>query len=248
MQQPSMLIVFMLVLARVGATLVTAPIFGEQAIPAQVKIGLSAIIAIILTPAQMSKVDPISTDPILFAILVGQQILIGLAFSLVFIAFFRAGEIAGELIGEQIGVTLAELRQGNEAMKTYGQLYNIVVGLIFLGIDGMHWVILGVNAGLDAMPITRVALTPQLVDSVMAVGTSAVKFGVLLALPLLATLLLADIITGLLGRAIPSLNLFVLGLPLKSALGLAVLMVGAPFTIAITIQILQQIPHLTIWR
>ncbi len=244
------LVVFLLVFARISSTLATAPIFGERALPVPVKIGLSALVAAIFTPAQAQAAGPIAPDAPTFVVLLGQQVLLGLAFSLIFIVIFRAGEAAGEIIGQQMGITLAGWAKpgGDSEMHAVAQLYNVVAGLIFLALDGQHWVLLSLGASLNAMPVTKVALTPGLLALLMPLGASAVEFALGLALPLLATSLLADLVTGLLNRAMPSLNIFVLGLPLKVALVLAGLLIAAPFTVAFMMQIIRQLPMMGLWH
>ena len=243
------LVVFMLIFARVGGAVVAAPILSEKAIPPQVKIGLSAIFAGILTPGQIPLTTPVSADPASFAILIAEQILLGLAFALVFTAIFIAGESAGELIGQQVGITLSTWTEtgGNSQMHSFGQIYHIIAGLIFLGLDGQHWVLLGLGASLNSMPVTHVSLSPNLVGVLMSMGTASLEFAVGLALPLLVTLLLADLITGLLGRAMPALNMFVIGLPLKVALALSGVFIAAPFTIVLLTQYMQHIPTIQLW-
>lgn len=249
MVQTSPLVIFLLIFARVTAAIVVAPIFSERAIPIQVKVGISAITAFILTPGQLQGADAVRPDPLTFAFFIGQQILLGLAFALVFVVIYRAAEMAGELIGQQLGVSLGSfVVSGQGEMHTVAELYHLVAGLLFLGLDAHQWVILGLGASFNALPVSRVALSPSLVGVLLPLGGAALQFALGLALPLLAVLLLADIITGLLGRAIPSLNLFVLGLPLKVLLGLAGLLLAAPFTIHVFIQIMQTIPHLRMWQ
>jgi flagellar biosynthesis protein FliR len=249
MAHPSLLVVFLLVWARIGGAIMAAPIYSERAIPMLVKAGLSAAIAGILTPEQMAVAGPISSDPASFVVLLGEQILLGLAFALVFVVIYRSAESAGELIGQQMGVTLGTWMGGDGDSQTHsiGQLYHIVASLIFLALDGQHWVILGLGASLNAMPVTHVTLSQNLAGTLMSLGTAAVMFAVGLALPLLVTLLLADIITGLIGRSIPALNLFVIGLPLKVALAVAGLIIAAPFTVALLSQYLQRLPTIRLW-
>ena len=51
---------------------------------------------------------------------------------------------------------------------------------------------------------------------------------VAIALPVTLVLLLAQIVTGVISRSAPSLNLFALGLPLGVLVGIAALIAGAP--------------------
>jgi flagellar biosynthetic protein FliR len=246
---PAPLVIWLLVFARVSSTLATAPIYGESALAVPVKIGLSALVALLFAPAQVQQAGPVASDPVAFAILLGQQVLLGLAFALVFTVVFRAGEAAGEIIGQQMGITLGGWQPPGEdnQMHSIAQLYHVVAGLLFLALDGQHWVLLSLGASFNAMPVTRVALTPGLVGVLLPLGGSAIAFAVALALPLLAAMLLADLVTGLLNRSMPSLNLFVLGLPLKVALAMVALVLAAPFTVAFVMQILRQATLLGLW-
>jgi flagellar biosynthetic protein FliR len=248
--QAPLLLVFLLVFARVSGTILAAPIFSERGIPMPVKIGFSALLAFILTPQQAQKSGAIATDPASFVLLLGEQVLLGLAFALVFIVVYRSAEAAGGLIGQQMGVTLGGgmNETGDGQNQAIGQLYTIIAGLIFLGLDGLHWVLLGLGDSLDTMPVTKVTLSNNLVQTLMPLGGAAIEFAVGLALPVLATLLLADFITGLLGRAMPALNLFVLGLPLKIALGVLAIMVALPFTIALLSNDFQNLTYLKLWH
>jgi len=243
----SSLVVFLLVFARISATLVAAPIFVERGLAVQVKIGLSAILAFILTPEQEKLSGPISEDPTHFIFIIAQQILLGLVYALIFLVVFSAAEMAGELIGQQMGITLVESSQPNGSVHSIGQLYHVIAGLIFLGLDGQHWLLLGIGSGLTAIPVSGVTLNASLLHAVLPLGATAFAGAVGAALPLLASLLLADILTGLIGRAIPSLNLFVLGLPLKVAITIAALIITAPFTIQVITEQLRQLPHLNLW-
>jgi flagellar biosynthesis protein FliR len=244
------LVIFLLVFARISAALAAAPIFSEAALAVQVKIGLSAIIAAILTPAQIQLAkDPIALNWPVFAVLAGQQVLLGLAFALVFTAIFRAAESAGEIIGQQTGITMAAAPNTMESSEIHAlaQITRIVAALIFLGLDGLQWVILSLGASLNAMPVTRVAFTPGLQSLLLPLATAALAYAVGLSFPLLATFLVSDLITGLLGRAMPSLNLFVLGLPLKVALGIGALIIAAPFLVEYITQTLRHLTALGLW-
>jgi flagellar biosynthetic protein FliR len=250
MSHAAPLVVFLLVFARISAAIVAAPVLSDGGVPAQIKIGLSAFVALLLTPDQVGRTHPISSDPVAFVMLMGEQIALGLGFALAFVAIFRAAEMAGELIGQQMGLTLGGwLRPDtSEDMHTLAQLYHILAAVIFLGLGGLQWVVLGLGQSLVAMPVTSVTLSPALAQSLLPLGSAALQFAVGLALPLLVTLLVADLITGLLGRAMPALNMLVLGLPFKMALGLAALLVAAPFTVAEIAQIMRQLPLVTPWH
>lgn len=244
------LIVFILVFVRVSAMLVAAPIFSDHSIPTAIKIGLSATVALIFTPAQVQVAQPISSDPLYFAYILIQQILVGLAFALIFIAMVNIGEMAGELIGIQMGISIPSGydKSNGESLKSVAEIYRILAMITFLSLDGQHWVLLAIGRSFITIPVTNVVLGPALLNTLMPLGLSAIEFSLGIALPLLTALLVADIVTGLIGRAIPALNMFALGLPLKSALAVIVIFFVLPFTIMQLSQNFMEIPYLSLWR
>ncbi len=248
-QAPSAILVFLLVFARVTGALTATPIYAERALPGQVKVGLSAMIAFLLTPAQIATAGSLPGDPIAIALLFAQQVLLGLAFALVFVVVYHAAEMGGSLIGQQLGVTLGTFgRAGGDQMSTISAIYNTMAGLLFLGLDAHHWVILGLGASFDALPVTQLpTLTPGLAAVLFPLGGAALQFALGMALPILVVLLLADLATGLLGRAIPALNMFVLGLPVKVLLGTIGILIALPYTIQVFIHLVQTLPDLRIW-
>jgi len=60
----------------------------------------------------------------------------------------------------------------------------------------------------------------------------ALELGVRVALPVALVLLLTELSVALLARAIPQINVFILGMPLKMLVGLTVLSVAMPSLLA----------------
>ncbi len=249
-QQASALIVFFLIFTRVTGALFAAPIYSEQQIPVTVKIGLSAVTAFLFTPEQMQNAGNISQDPAALVVLFAQELLIGLAFAFVFMVVYRAGDMAGSLVGQQIGITTPGIQMAgtNDTIAISGAVYNIIAGLIFLGLDGQHWIFLALGKSFIIAPITQMMLSQQIINTFLPLGLTALEYGFALAFPLLAALLLADFITGLINRAIPALNMFALNLPLKAAASIGVLLITLPYIIETIAQQMQTLPLISLWK
>ena len=64
--------------------------------------------------------------------------------------------------------------------------------------------------------------------------------GLMLSLPMLAALLIANIAMGILSRAAPQLNLFAVGFPLTLSAGFVVLMMALPYLLPPITRVLEE--------
>ncbi len=69
---------FLLILARLTAAVVASPLFGARSVPAQAKIGFSVLLALVVLPLQ-AQPEAISTNLLVFASMVGSEVMVGLA-------------------------------------------------------------------------------------------------------------------------------------------------------------------------
>jgi flagellar biosynthesis protein FliR len=225
---------FVLVFIRIVSALAVLPVFSHSAIPPMIKAGLAGVLALLLVPA-MSVTLPASTGTILDFFELGLRetvcgILIGFAGQFLFYAV----DIAGQLIGFQAGFSVvSSIDPNTEAQSTVlTQAYNLVAMLVFLSIDGHHMMIRALADSLRIIPIGQLSLDGRL-SQWMLLGTRGVMAdGIRMAAPMMVTLLLTDVGLGILTRVAPTLNVFVLGFPLKICVTLLMISVtlGAVFS------------------
>ena len=90
---------FLLVLARLSAALVAIPLFGARGVPAPAKIGLAALLSLIVLPLQSAPLTAPPTNLLPFASLVGSEVLVGLAIGVAVSLVFSALEMGATLVG-----------------------------------------------------------------------------------------------------------------------------------------------------
>ena len=98
---------FLLVLARLSAAIVAIPLFGARGVPPQAKIGLALLLSLIVLPLQQQPLTPVSTNLLVFASLVGSEVLVGLAIGIAISLVFHALEMGATLVGVQMGFGFA---------------------------------------------------------------------------------------------------------------------------------------------
>jgi flagellar biosynthetic protein FliR len=213
-----------LVLLRCTGFVVSAPILGHRAVPSPVKAGLAALLAVTL--AGGAAITP-GAQPILVAAPI--ELLIGVAMGLSFALAFAVMETIARLVSIQMGLSLGAVFDpvGGEASTPLGPLFAATSALLFLALN-LHLALVRVLAdSFRALPIGG-----QWPTNLFGAAANLVALGLELsarvALPLALVLLLVELSVALISRAIPQINVFFLGLPLKILVGIALIAVALP--------------------
>lgn len=207
-------------LTRILGLIATAPLFSATGIPMRIRVltGVCAALAISPSVPVELAVDPLSATG--FLILV-QQFLIGSAMGLSMRFAFSAMEMAGTAVGMTMGLGFATFYdpQTRGQSSAISQYFALLVLTLYVAAN-FHLLMLSVLA--ESFRTLPVAGTPMGKDGFFLIvkwGGMIFAYGLQLALPILAALLVANITLGILTRAAPQLNLFGIGFPVTIATG-----------------------------
>ena len=219
----SVLVGFMLAVARTAGFVLTAPPFNTRAVPARIRAGVAIALAMPLT--SFTSVDaPALTSPDLIARML-VHVFTGVTLGALVQLAVAAIQMLGDLIDVVGGFTMTLGMDPLLMVQTsvMGRLHQLVaITLLFVG-DGHVLVIQGLarSVQLDPNPSPELAdIARVLVEDVSGMFLAAVQ----VAAPVIGALFVADVALGLLTRAAPALNAFALAFPLKILLSL--LLVG----------------------
>ncbi len=215
--------------ARIGMMLLVMPVFGGRLVPRRVRILLALFITLLLIPLlpPVPAVEPLSPAGLL---LLGQQLLIGAAMGLVLQVVFSAMVVGGQLVGMSMGLGFAMMvdPQNGINVPVISQYYVTLASLLFLALDG-HLALLSVLAGsFHTLPIAPLGIGPGSLRQIAEWGGEMFAGGVLISLPVVTALLLANLTFGVITRAAPQLNIFAVGFPATLALGFVVILFALP--------------------
>lgn len=215
---------------RILALILAAPVVGNPSVPLRVRVGLAMMITFVVAPVldPLPAIAPASEAGLL---VLAQQIVIGLALGFAMRIMFVAVEMAGELAGLQMGLGYATFFDPQSAshVPVVGRFLGLVATLFFLALDGHLHMFYLLAQSFSTLPVSAAALDGSIFVTLANQGGEIFRAGVLLALPLLASLLIANLALGVLTRAAPQLNLFAVGFPLTLSLGLVMLGLALPF-------------------
>lgn len=217
------------VMTRIAAALLAAPLFGAASVPVQLRVAISGALAVLVCGWV-----PLSTPPALLTLpgvlaLAGEAV-IGLALGFVLQLAFAAPIIAAEQIGGAMGMSIASTADplSGAHSPALGQYFTVILTVIFLGL-GAHltWLRLVIES-YTAFPPGTAWFTPERIAVLTGFASQMFVAAVAIALPVTLVLLLVQLLTGVLSRSAPALNLFALGLPAGVLAGIAALIVAAP--------------------
>ncbi len=228
---------FILILIRITGIFVAAPVFARSNFPVLLKIGLSAAISFILLPILGEGFAlEINGFPQL-ALFVTTEFLIGIIIGFIAFMYFSTLYLAGTIIDTQMGFGMVNVYdpQTNAQVPVMGNFYNNIISLLFIVMNGHHLLIRVLVNSYQLLPVGFTFtigsdLIGQLHFILMEVFVMAFKFSA----PVLITVLLANILLGILARTMPQMNVFVVGLPLKILVGFVTVMITLQFLMPFT--------------
>lgn len=229
-QLDAWLAMLMFPLARVLGLFAIAPIFGGLGVPRRIRLMIGLAVAFALIPGlpAMPSVSPGSWTGIM---IIAQQMIIGVLMGLTLRIVFAAVDVAGEMIGMQMGLSFALFYDPQNAGQSavLSEFLGLLATLIFLAMNGHLLTLAVLSESFQLLPVGTSPLSGQ--GFAAAVSWAAVLFsaGVLLSLPIVAALLIANIAMGVLSRVAPQLNLFAVGFPVTIVSGFAVLTISLPY-------------------
>lgn len=225
---------FLLIFARITGIFSVAPFLGSANIPGYAKAGLSLLLSYILFPAVYSAGVAIPDTVLAYAALAAGEFLLGLIFGFVSSLIMQAVQMAGHVLDMQIGFGIVNVfdPQFGQQVPLLGNFKYILALMVFLATNGHHVLLSALVASFKLVPVTGVVIPASLAGFIVDLVSGAFAIAFKITVPVLASLVLADVAFGILARTMPQMNIFVVGIPAKLIIGIFAMMMALPFYIA----------------
>ena len=221
---------FLLSLFRLGGIIAVAPIFSHKTFPIQLRFAFSMILAILIFP--FAKPNGFVPPSGLLELLgVGlTEFLLGALIGFMFLMLLIAVQFAGGIIGFQVGFAIVNVIDPttSQNVSIIGQFYFLLATLLFLLMNGHHVILSAVLDSFKLVPIGAVKFHLAGAKELIRLSAGVLVIGVKIASPVMLVLFLTEATLGILTRTIPQMNIFIVGLPLKIAIGLLVVGMTLP--------------------
>lgn len=223
---------FLLVFARVIGIFSFNPIFSRNNIPMQAKTGLSAALAIIMASTMQPATIPL--DGVLqVSIAFLKEACVGFVFGFMVQLFMSMIIFAGEMIDTQIGLGMARIMDPATGvqMPIYASAYTYLFILYFFVTDGHLSYIKLFSLSYQVIPIGVESINLNLGYTIASYFSTILIFALKFAMPILVSQMLIQISTGILMKAVPQINVFVVNVQLQLFLGtLTMFLIASPMS------------------
>lgn len=223
---PREVVIFAMVLSRIAGIFAAIPVFSGRTLPNRIKVVVILMITLTCFPAlRISSPEQISFDAISLAMLAFSEIMIGLTLGFVTRIIFSAVEFSGQIIGMQMGLTISSIIDpsfGNQT-QLMSVFQTLLATLLFLSLNIHHIFITTIVDSFRVIPLGGWHLNSEIVSFLIKGTADIMILGIRIAAPVMVALLLTSVVLGIMARAFPQMNIFMVSMPLNIGLGLIVL-------------------------
>ncbi|MBN2160587.1 MAG: flagellar biosynthetic protein FliR [Spirochaetes bacterium] len=229
--------VFLLIMMRMNAMIIIAPFFSSDLIPFRIKAIISFLITLVIFPVVAAKGYPLPGDMGGYALLVLQEVVIGLFLGFLVSVIFAAFQLSGQFLAVQVGFGINEVLDpiGQVSVPLEGQLKNLIGLLVLLAMNGHHLMLQGVYRSYELAPIisAKKIFMGGLLKSMLHMFSGMFVVALKIAIPVVAVIFLVEVCLGILARVAPQMNIMMLGFPFKIAISFVVMVVIMPLIVKI---------------
>lgn len=216
---------YLLILMRVAGLIMTAPFFSYSSVPMRVRAALSVFLALVVI--QTVPVISLQYSGVFgYSVLILKETMLGVTLGLMCTICFYVVNLAGQLMDMEMGLSMANMfdPMTNMQFSVTGNLYNYLL-LLMLVVTNMHYYIL--RAIVDSFSYFNVGEavfdTVSLKNVVVDFIANYFMIAVRIILPVFCCMLLINVVLGVLAKAAPQMNMFVVGMQIKVLVGLIIL-------------------------
>lgn len=222
--------IFLLILLRVSALLVVAPIFGHRLYLARAKVGLAFMISLVVFPLVVDGGLQVPEGVFPYAFMMVREIIMGVVLGFAVLLLFIGIQFAGQLAGLQMGFGIVNVidPQSQGQVSIIAQFLNILAILVVLSVDGHHLILRGLMSSFEAVPLGGVELKAPIIEKIVELTGHIFVIAVKISSPMLISLFLISVALGILARTVPQMNVFIVGFPVQMSVGLTVLVASLP--------------------
>ena len=213
---------FLFLFTRASGIFIFTPFLGNFLVPVSVRILLSLSIGYLLSLASAVPQIPAEMSLVSLTLGLAGELAVGMVIGFAAHCVFAGLQYAGQLLGFQIGLSFVNTvdPQTSNRSTTLSIYMNFLGMMLFLGFNGHHWFIEAIGKSLTVLPPYSIRFTGSFIAHMTVLVGKIFVIGFQIAAPLLALLLLTDVVLGIIGRSAPQVHIMIIGLPLKVLVGM----------------------------
>lgn len=216
---------------RVGAIFMFLPIFNSRAIPILFKFGFALAVAFVLYPLLSGQVRPLFATTTELALAAACELMIGILIGLAVRTLFAGFQMAGQMAGYQMGMAIANVMDPATSAQVpiLATFYNLIAILVFLSINAHLFMLRAMVESFQLVPLFGFGFDQDIMQHIIRLAGNMFVVALQIGAPVIVSLLITSAALGLVARTIPQMNIFIVAMPLKIAIGLIFLAMSLPY-------------------
>ena len=224
--------ILLIILARFIGFIVIIPVLSGASIPMISRLGLSLVISYLAFVAGVVTEATYYDTVFGYGILIATEFFVGFILAYVVYVVFSVAHMVGQLIDFQIGFAMVNVLDPVTQIQVpiVGNLLFLLMGALFITTGGIHAVIAAMFHSYYVIPVGTAGIAGNNITAFYMLHLIVQYFNlaVRIALPVVGVVFLINIALGILVKAVPQMNVFVVGIPIKLLVGLVLLLIITP--------------------
>ena len=222
---------FAMVMTRISAFFLIAPVFGTPSMPVTIKVAATILLSVFFSLINPTIAAAHQASAIQAILLLGSEATYGLALGIIASVLFSTVKLAGRIAEDQMGLTMAEILDplSDEQGLPVATLLELIFTIAFLAANGHHLLLKVLHKSFELFPPGQIPSIATLTGNIYEATTMMLAASLQLAAPILAALLMLMFILAILSRLVPDMDIFFISFPLRIALGFVMLIAFVPF-------------------
>jgi flagellar biosynthetic protein FliR len=230
--------VFLLLAARALALIETAPLLSSEANPQIARVALAGFAAYAAFPSAAAvSANGIELVSVSFLFLLIGEAIIGIIMGFFVTIIFSSFSTAGQFFSLQMGFGASETFDPLSQIENplMGQYLNLVAMLVFLTLNGFSQLFLGgFWRSVQSISVLSLVNGREAVLGMLLSGLSRLFLdAMIISLPILGTLFLTSLTTGLISKAAPQINILTEGFPISIIVAFSLIIATMPFMVEV---------------
>ena len=224
----------LLMFARIIMVFVQAPIWGAQHFKDHIRIGIALGIVFMFFPyVEIPEDFPTNIQGFMFAILT--QLGVGAIIGWVSFLTMATAQFGGELLDIQMGLSAAAQNDpaSHGSVNLIRRLYFYLAMMLYLLMDGHQVLWKSIYASFQLVPVTYFRLEQMQFDQLVDLGADLYLLGMQMASPAVGALFVAQVALGMVAKAAPQMNVFMISFPMNLSIGIFLLTACLPWLLGV---------------
>lgn len=219
---------FLLLLTRYTAFMMLAPGLGGGMSGLLIRYPAAVVLALVSIRPDAATALP--TDVAMMAAQAASEMVLGSIVAIIPLTIVAGAQTAGHLASGTMGLNAAQLIDPSTqaALPDLARIYSDFAIITFLLMGG-HYLAISELAGLnDAVQPGTFIISATGLDTLITQTARIFQIGCLISAPVIVALLLTNFVMGIISKAVPTINIFIVSFPLTIGVGLVISIIAMP--------------------